>query len=183
MAKLFIECLERKIKLKKLAKAVYKTLGQVSRFKAELVFSDGEQMQTLNKTTRGVDSVTDVLSYPSLDGIRGVAIKPEDCPTELEGRYIFLGSIVLCDEKIRAQAEEYGHSEEREREYLIIHGLLHLFGYDHMTDIDKKEMRDKEKQVLKLLHPEEFLADKDEQKNQENENLDMNAETDGEDKG
>ena len=62
----------------------------------------------------------------------------------------------MCDEKIRAQAEEYGHSEEREREYLIIHGLLHLFGYDHMTDFDKKEMRDLEKKIVSLLHPDEI---------------------------
>jgi probable rRNA maturation factor len=95
-----------------------------------------------------VDSVTDVLSYPSIDGIRGKIVRPEDCPTELEGRYIFLGSIVLCDEKIRSQAQEYGHSEEREREYLIIHGLLHLFGYDHMTDSDKKEMRKLEETIM-----------------------------------
>jgi probable rRNA maturation factor len=58
----------------------------------------------------------------------------------------------LCDAKVRAQAEEYGHSEEREREYLIIHGLMHLFGYDHMTDEDKKQMREKEKAVLAILH-------------------------------
>lgn len=155
MAKLFIECLERKVKLKKLAKAVHKALGQVSRIKVELVFADGESMNSLNRNTRGVDSITDVLSYPSLDGIRGKVLLPEDCKTEMEGRYIFLGSIVLCDEKIRAQAEEYGHSEEAEREYLIIHGLLHLFGYDHMNEEDKTEMRDKEKEILKMLHGEE----------------------------
>jgi len=155
MAKLFIECLDRKVKVKKLAKTVYKTLGQVARFKVELVFQDGESMHNLNRATRGVDSITDVLSYPSLDGIRGKIVRPEDCPTELEGRHIFLGSIVLCDEKIIAQAKEYGHSEEREREYLIIHGLLHLFGYDHMTDSDKKEMRDLEKQIVAILHPED----------------------------
>ena len=66
-----------------------------------------------------------------------------------------MGSIVLCDDKIRAQAEEFGHSEQREREYLIIHGLLHLFGYDHMNEEDKKQMRDKEKEILKMLHGEE----------------------------
>jgi rRNA maturation RNase YbeY len=93
-----------------------------------------------------------VLSYPSLEGIRGKILRPEDCVTELEGKYIFLGSIVLCEEKIRAQAIEYGNTEEQEREYLIIHGLLHLFGYDHMTDQDKEEMRALEKQVLSLLY-------------------------------
>ena len=151
MGKLVIESLDRKIKVRKIAKAVYKTLGQKAYLKAEMVFSNGENMQYLNRTTRDVDSITDVLSYPSLEGIRGEVLLPENCRTELEGKYIFLGSIVLCDEKIKEQAKEYGHSDVEEREYLIIHGLMHLFGYDHMTDEDKKEMRDKEKAVLKLL--------------------------------
>ncbi len=151
MGKLKIECLDRKLKLRKLAKAVYTILGQISYIKVELVFQDGDGIMQLNKTTRGVDSVTDVLSYPSLDGIKGRVLVPDDCPTELEGKYIFLGSIVLCDEKIRAQAKEYGHSEEEEREYLIVHGLLHLFGYDHTNEQDKKEMRDKEKEIRFIL--------------------------------
>ena len=153
MGKLKVECLDRKIKLRKLAKAVYKVLGQKHCFKVELVFQDGESMTYLNKTTRGIDKVTDVLSYPSMEGIRGKILHPEECRTELEGKYIFMGSIVLCDDKVRAQAEEYGHSEEREREYLIVHGLMHLFGYDHMTDQDKAEMREKEKAVMEILHP------------------------------
>ncbi len=152
MGKIIIECFEKKLKLKKIAKAVYKILGQKSKLKVELVFEDNDGMQGLNHSTRGIDSVTDVLSYPSLDGIKGKVLMPEDCRTELEGKYIFLGSIVLCEDKIRAQAKEYGNTEEQEREYLIIHGLLHLFGYDHMNEEDKKEMRDKEKQVLEVLH-------------------------------
>lgn len=151
MAKLKIECLDRKIKLRKIAKTVYKVLGQKSRIKVELVFQDGEGITALNRNTRGVDSITDVLSYPSLDGIKGKIIYPDECPTEIEGKYIFLGSIVLCEEKIRAQALEYGHSEEEEREYLIVHGLLHLFGYDHLNDADKKEMRDLEKEIRFIL--------------------------------
>lgn len=152
MGKLLIESIDRKIKTRKIAKAVYRVLGQTSKLKVELVFEDNEGIHNLNRTTRGVDSVTDVLSYPSMEGIRGKVLLPEDCVTELEGKYIFLGSIVLCDDKIRIQAEEYGNTEEQEREYLIIHGLLHLFGYDHMTDEDKMEMRSLEKQVLKILH-------------------------------
>ncbi len=155
MGKIFLECLDRNPKLKKVAKAVYKVLGQKSYFKAEIIFQDGEYMQYLNKTTRGKDSVTDVLSYPSMEGIKGKILTPNDCKTELEGKYIFLGSIVLCDQKIREQAVEYGHSEKREREYLVVHGLLHLFGYDHMTDEDKLEMRTKEKEVMKVLYPRE----------------------------
>ena len=155
MGKIKIECLDRNPKLRRVARAVYKALGQKSFFKAEVIFQDGEYMQYLNKTTRGKDSITDVLSYPSMDGIKGKILMPIDCRTELEGKYIFLGSIVLCDPKIREQAKEYGHSERREREYLVVHGLLHLFGYDHMTDSDKLEMRNKEKQIMKLLYPKE----------------------------
>ena len=159
MGKLVIECFDKKIKLKKIAKAVYKTLGQKAFFKVELVFSEGEEMTSLNKNTRGVDSITDVLSYPSLEGIRGKVLLPEQCVTELEGKYIFLGSIVLCEEKIKEQALEYGHSEWKETEYLIVHGLMHLFGYDHMNDEDKKQMRDKEKQALAIIHEKEIKAE------------------------
>ena len=151
MGKLKIECFDKKIKLRKIAKAVYSVLGQISYLKVELVFQNGEGMTALNKSTRGVDSITDVLSYPSLDGIKGRVLVPDDCLTELEGKYIFLGSIVLCEEKIRAQAKEYGHSEEEEREFLIVHGLLHLFGYDHMNEQDEKEMREKEKEIRFIL--------------------------------
>ena len=155
MGRLKLECLDKKIKVRKLAKAVYKTLGQTANFKVEIVFQDGEQMQYLNHTTRGVDAITDVLSYPSMGGIRGKVLTPNECKTELEGKYIFLGSIVLCDQKIREQAKEFGHSEQREREYLLVHGLMHLFDYDHLTEEDKKEMREKEKAVMKMLYPKE----------------------------
>ena len=151
MGKLKIECLQRKVKLKNLAKAVYTVLGQKENLKAELVFETGADMTDLNRTARGVNSVTDVLSFPSLGGIKGEILRREKCNTELDGRYIFIGSIVLCDEKIRAQAEELGHSEEEERDYLVIHGLMHLMGYDHMTEEDKREMREKEKAAVSLL--------------------------------
>lgn len=157
MGKIKLESLEKKIKVRKIAKAVYKVLGQKSNFKAEIVFQESEGMQILNNSTRGVDSVTDVLSYPSMIGIRGKILMPNECKTELEGKYIFLGSIVLCEEKIVEQAKEYGHSEQRERDYLIVHGLLHLFDYDHMTEEDKKEMRDKEKQIMSILYPGEEI--------------------------
>ena len=151
MKKLVLECLEKKINTKKLAKAVFSVLGQTENLKAELVFMGSEEMAKLNRTTRGVDNTTDVLSYPSIAGICGKILKKEDCPTELDGKYIFLGSIVLCMDKIKQQAEELGHSEDEERDYLIIHGLMHLFGYDHMNSADKKLMREKEKAVIALL--------------------------------
>ena len=155
MGRLVIECLDRRIKVGAVAKAVYQVTGQTANLKAELVFDNESDMQTLNNTERGIDKVTDVLSFPSMDRIKGKVLTPDICRTEMDGRYIFIGSIVLCDEKIKAQAKEFGHSMVRERNYLIMHGLLHLLGYDHMTIEDKKEMRDKEKEVLAILGVDE----------------------------
>ena len=155
MGKLVIDCTEKKLNFKKIAKAVYKTLGQKTLLKAELVFEDACAMQELNRTTRAVDKVTDVLSYPSLDGIRGKVLDKNEYPFEMDGRHLFIGSIVLCEDKINEQATEFGHTPEREMTYLTVHGLMHLFGYDHMTDTDKAEMREKEKFALKLLGVED----------------------------
>lgn len=154
MAKLKIVS-EQKINVNKIAKAVYKTLNQTAKLKAELVFMQADEMQQLNAESRGVDKVTDVLSFPTLDGIREQVLQVKDHPFETEKGRLFIGSIVMCEQKIKEQAEEYGHSEEREKTYLLVHGLMHLFGYDHMTEEDKKQMRDKEKQALQLLGVEQ----------------------------
>ena len=155
MAELKIECFNKRIHLKKIAQAVYDVLGQKDNLKVELGFVSAGEIKDYNRETRGVDKVTDVLSYPTLDGVCGRVIYKKDFPTDVDGKHLFLGSIILCEEKIESQAKEYGHSAKRERDYLIIHGLLHLFGYDHMTDEDKAVMRAKEKQVLKKLGIEE----------------------------
>lgn len=154
MAKLKIVS-EEKINVKKIAKAVYKTLNQTAKLKAELVFMQAEEMQKLNAESRGVDKVTDVLSFPTLDGVREKILAVKDYPYETEKGRLMIGSIVMCNQKIQEQAKEFGHTEEREKTYLLVHGLMHLFGYDHMTDEDKKQMRDKEKQALKLLGVEQ----------------------------
>ena len=155
MATLKIESFDRKIHLKKIAEAVYKTLNQTDDLKAEIVFYQANEMQKLNAEARGVDKVTDVLSFPTLDGIRGKIIKNDDFPLDFDGKYTFIGSIVLCNQKIIEQAKEYGNTEKQERDYLIIHGLLHLFGYDHEIDSDKVEMRKLEKEILLKLGRED----------------------------
>ena len=151
MAKLIIESEGRKPQLKKLLSAVYSVLKQKHNLKAELVFMSAEQIKDLNNRTRGKNVVTDVLSYPSLDNIRGKILLPKNCVDVLDGKYIFIGSIVVCEDKIKQQAKELGHSFTNERNYLIVHGLMHLFGYDHENDDDKKQMRAKEKAVFSLL--------------------------------
>ena len=134
-----------------IADAVYVETAQREALSAELVFAGEAEIRRLNRETRAVDRVTDVLSYPTLDGIRGKTLKLRDFPFDAEEGTLMVGSVVIC----RAQAEEYGHSEEREITYLLIHGLLHLLGYDHMTEEDKREMRALEKRVLARLGEEE----------------------------
>lgn len=150
MAKLILDC-EENLNFENLLNAVYKTLNQEDNLMAELVFISASEMQELNKNARGVDKVTDVLSFPTLDNVRGKVLYRKDFPNDVDGENLMIGSIVMCLDKIKEQAEELGHSQERERDYLLVHGLMHLFGYDHLCEQDKKQMRDKEKQALSLL--------------------------------
>ena len=120
---------------------------------AEVVTVDEEEIRRLNRELRGVDSVTDVLSFPSLDDIRGRMLKKSDFPADLdEEENLFIGSIAICEKRAREQAEEYGHGYDRELNYLIAHGLLHLLGYDHMTDGDKAEMREREERIMAKMN-------------------------------
>lgn len=119
---------------------------------AELLLVSEEEIRQLNARERGVDSVTDVLSFPSMDGIKGQHILAEEHGEELdEDGNVFLGSIVICEKRAREQAQEYGHSFERELWYLAVHGILHCLGYDHMTEEEKREMREKEESVMQKL--------------------------------
>lgn len=119
---------------------------------AEIIIVDEEYIKTLNREQRGIDSVTDVLSFPSLDNIKGKKLLKCEHPADLdEEGGIFLGSIAICQKRAKEQAAEYGHSEEREINYLAVHGLWHLLGYDHMTEADKQEMREREEKILKKI--------------------------------
>lgn len=149
---LIVSCDNGAIDLAPLANAVYKTLKQKSKLSAEVVFVSPNEIQTLNKTQRNIDKVTDVLSFPTLDGVRNKVILTKDFPLELDDDgNVFIGSIAVCEERAKEQAEEYGHSITREITYLICHGLLHLFGYDHEIDSDKVEMRKLEEEIMTLI--------------------------------
>ena len=118
----------------------------------EFVFVDGEEIRRLNRELRDTDKVTDVLSFPALDDIKGQAICGDDYPYEIdEEGNLLIGSVAVCCDRAKEQAEEYGHSYERELHYLLVHGIMHCLGYDHMTDEDKAEMREKEEQILGKL--------------------------------
>ena len=97
-----------------------------------------EEIKSINAQFRGIDKVTDVLSFPQFDDLNDVDNEEEIC----------LGDVVICDEVAHSQAEEYGHSYEREFVYLFVHSMLHLLGYDHMEEDEKKEMRAREEEVM-----------------------------------
>lgn len=115
----------------------------------EFSFVDSEEIRRLNRELRDTDKVTDVLSFPTMDGIKGKAIKASEHPYEIdEEGNLLIGCVAVCCERAKEQAEEYGHSYNRELHYLLVHGIMHCLGYDHMTDEDKQEMREKEEYIL-----------------------------------
>ena len=111
-----------------------------------LSFVSPEEIHELNRDYRGVDRPTDGLSFPMIDDFAALQEMYEDM--EQTPEELLLGDVVICLEKALQQAEEYGHSPEREVVYLFTHSVLHLLGYDHMTDEDKKIMRAREKQIM-----------------------------------
>lgn len=119
---------------------------------AEIIITDEGEIQRLNAQFRQIDRPTDVLSFPALNLQYGKSFSSGDFPFDKdENGNLFLGSIAICEQVARRQAEEYGHSFERELCYLAAHGVCHLLGYDHMTEEDKPAMRAKEEKVLKKL--------------------------------
>ena len=95
-------------------------------------------IQNINSEYRGKDTPTDVISFAYNE-------------TENIGPFDILGDIIISAEKVTEQAKEYGHSTEREFYYVLCHGMLHLLGYDHIDDEDKKVMREKEEELLKEI--------------------------------
>lgn len=119
----------------------------------EIVTVDEQEIRRLNRETRKVDSVTDVLSFPTLDGIFGRKISKSEFPFDADEQGdLFIGSIAICVKRAEEQAAEYGHSVEREINYLAAHGICHLLGYDHMEEGEKAVMRAKEEKVLAKIN-------------------------------
>lgn len=118
----------------------------------EFIFTDEEEIRRLNRETRNTDKVTDVLSFPALDAIKGKALKKRDFPLEIDDEgNLFIGSVAVCVKRAEEQAEEYGHSYQRELHYLLVHGIMHCLGYDHLTEEEQAEMREREEFILAKL--------------------------------
>ena len=106
-----------------------------------VTFVDKGEIQNINKMYRDKDKVTDVISFALEEDEPEIDMNELDIPR-------VLGDIIICTDVAHEQAENYGHSFERELGFLALHGFLHLLGYDHMTDEDEKEMFGRQDAIL-----------------------------------
>ena len=112
--------------------------------------TDDGGIHQINLDMGGVDSPTDVLSFPAF------GLTPGELPGEEDADPATgltpLGDMALSLERVRAQAKEYGHSEQRELAYLVVHSVLHLLGYDHLDEgPEKARMREREEAIMTAL--------------------------------
>ena len=114
----------------------------------EIELIESAEMQELNNEARGIDAVTDVLSFPSLEVKLPFNVDDYPMDADPESGAVLLGEIYICFDRAKEQAEEYGHSIERELGFLATHGMLHLLGYDHIEDGEREEMEALQDEIL-----------------------------------
>lgn len=120
-----------------------------------LLITDGIQIREMNRSYRQIDEVTDVLSFPMQEYPSPgdfSAFTKNDCSVfDPESGELLLGDIVINAERVISQAEEYGHSQKREYAFLIAHSLLHLVGFDHMEEEERREMEEHQKRIMEMV--------------------------------
>jgi len=121
-----------------------------------VLFTDNEGIHEMNREYRDIDRPTDVLSFPMVEydepgNFDTLEENQADCFHPETGE-LLLGDIVLSYDKIKEQAKEYGHSELRELCFLVAHSMLHLFGYDHMEEEERKKMEQMQSEILSGLN-------------------------------
>ncbi len=128
---------------RRIAQTVLKAEGVATPYEVSLVFTDSETVQQLNRDYRGVNEPTDVLAFymlPQKEADVSFALPPDGVTR--------LGEVIISYPQAVEQAREQGHSPERELALLVIHGILHLLGYDHEEPEEEAEMRTREKELL-----------------------------------
>lgn len=120
-----------------------------------LTLVDNERIREINADFRQIDRATDVLSFPLIDyeepGDFSVIETAGEEVVNPDTEEVMLGDIVISVDKVLEQAQEYGHSVKREYAFLIVHSMLHLFGYDHMEPEEAAVMEQHQKQILDCL--------------------------------
>jgi len=115
-----------------------------------ILLTDDEGIREVNRDMRDIDRATDVLSFPMFDLTPGE--HPDEMDADPDTGLVPLGDMCISVERARAQAEEYGHSFEREICYLCVHSVLHLLGYDHLDEGEmKRQMRGREEVIMSQL--------------------------------
>ncbi|WP_373446149.1 rRNA maturation RNase YbeY [Salinicoccus bachuensis] len=129
----------QKDEIESLISYAYGHLDEKDHAEISISFVDEEEIKDINRDYRGKDTVTDVISF---------AMEDEDDNVIHEDAPRMLGDIIICTDRAKAQAEEYGHSYKRELMFLSLHGFLHLLGYDHMEVEEEKEMNRLQDEIL-----------------------------------
>ena len=149
MIRIYGASLEEKKIIKDVAKATFDYFNQKDIFITEVDIISPEEIKEINKAERKVDSVTDVLSFPAQDIGGNLPVDKKDFDKgEMEGNKVILGTICICRDRAKEQANEYGHSIEREIGFLTVHGLLHILGFDHIEEKDEIIMRGHQTAIL-----------------------------------
>ena len=140
----------RKRRLRHTVNAALNAEGVTVRCEINILLTDDEGIREVNRTMRQIDRATDVLSFPMFDLAPGEHPGEEDADPDTG--LVPLGDMCISVERAKAQAEEYGHSFEREICYLCVHSVLHLLGYDHLDEGEmKRQMRGREEDIMKQL--------------------------------
>lgn len=118
----------------------------------DITIVDDETIRELNRDNRGIDKVTDVLTFPNVDIELPFNLgNYDEYDLNPETGALSLGEIIIARNVMVVNASEYGHSATRECAFLVTHGMLHLLGYDHIDEADRMEMRRNEEEVLNNL--------------------------------
>lgn len=136
--------------IKGAAETTLKFFDLTDNVEISVMLTDNVEIRTLNKLHRNIDRATDVLSFPMFEYDEAGNIQEEFAELNETGE-VCLGDIVISLERAAEQAEEYGHSYEREVGFLTVHSMLHLLGYDHMTPEEEKEMFGYQEEILKVM--------------------------------
>lgn len=113
-----------------------------------VMLTDEEGIRAVNREFRGIDRATDVLSFP-LNELTPGEFDPEQCEVDMDSGAILLGDMMISLPRCESQGEEFGHGFEREIQYLTVHSVLHLLGYDHVDEGEqKRQMRAREKEIM-----------------------------------
>ena len=136
--------------LRRTVKAALSAEGVACDCEINILLTDDEGIREVNRDMREIDRATDVLSFPMFDLVPGE--HPDEYDADPDTGLVPLGDMCISVERAQAQAQEYGHSFDREICYLCVHSVLHLLGYDHLDEGEmKRQMRSREEEIMSTL--------------------------------